>query len=312
HPSDLNNNTEPARVTASRVLVLVYDPIMEWTTGRKLSEQQDWQRVEDLASGFMRDISAASGGFARYQIAQRIDLSEFPASTDGFRHTPQSYMEVLRGMAPPHVPREADYVSVLKRFRILERVARKEIDEVWIFAFPQAGFYGSTMGGPGAFWCNAPPLRNTDASLRRFVVMGFSVERNVGDMLEAFGHRAESIMQKVYSPLSGEENLWNRFARYDMAAPGQAAVGTVHFAPNSRRDYEWENASPVMSECYDWLNNFPDFKNDIRPVEAQEWGGGAARLHHQWWLNHIPRRPGRRNGILHNWWPYIIDPDRAP
>jgi hypothetical protein len=306
-----NNSSESVQTINSRVLVLVFNPIMDSITGRKLSEQLNWYKVEELASSFMADVTQCSGGMARYQIVQRIDLDEFPAKTDGFRYTPQSYMDVLRGAAPPHMPQEVDYTSILTRFRILERVARNEIDEVWTFAFPHAGFYESTMGGPGAFWCNAPPLRNTDSSQRRFVVMGFSFERYVGEMLEAFGHRTESIMQRTFARLDGDANLWNRFSRYDHVAPGKAAVGSIHFAPNSLRDYEWDNQSLVKSECYDWLDNFPDFKGDVRDVNAAEWGGGDIRAHHCWWLSHIPRRPGRRNGILNNWWPFIISPSRV-
>jgi hypothetical protein len=281
---------------------------MDPATGRKLSELQGWNRVEELAAAFLGDIRKYSGGMARYQVLQRIDIDEFPAKTDGFRYTPQSYMDVLRGASPPHMPQEVDYLSILSRFRILDRVARNEIDEVWTFGFPHAGFYESIMAGPGAFWCNAPPLRGTDASRRRFVVMGFSYERGVGEMLESFGHRTESILQRTYARLSEEANLWNRFARYDLAAPGRAAIGTIHFAPNSARNYDWGNSSTVKSECYDWLENFPDFKNDVREVTASEWGGGEIRAHHQWWLNHLPRSPGRRNGVLNNWWPYILDP----
>ncbi len=293
------------------MLVLVFDPIMDSATGRKLSEQQNWYRVENLVPGFMNDILQSSGGLARYQIVQRIDLNEFPAKTDGFRYTAQTYMDVLRGVTPPHKPQEVDYISILTRFKVLERVARNEIDEVWTFGFPHAGFYESTMAGPGAFWCNAPPLKNTDASGRRFVVMGFSYERFVGEMLESFGHRSESILQRTFSRLSGDANLWNRFVRYDMVTTGKSAIGTIHFAPNSHRDYEWNNRTFVKSECYDWLNNFPDFKGDLRDVNTEEWGGGDIRAHHQWWLNHLPRRPGRRNGVLNNWWPYIINPQNV-
>jgi hypothetical protein len=310
-PTQPDNSTEPVQVTSSRVLVLVYDPIMDPATGQKLSEQQKWYRVEDLVPVYMSDILQNSGNLARYQIIQRIDLDEFPAKTDGFRYTPQSYMDVLRGVAPPHTPAEVDYTTILSRFKILDRVARNEIDEVWVFAFPHAGFYESTMGGPGGFWCNAPALKNTDAAKRRFVVMGFSYERYVGEMLEAFGHRTESTMQRVYSKVNGEANMWNRFARYDMVASGKSAIGTIHFAPNSRRDYEWNNASNVKSECYDWLTNYPDLKGDLRDVNNAEWGGGEIRAHHTWWLNHIPRVAGRRNGILNNWWPYIINPQNV-
>ncbi|HEY2980628.1 MAG TPA: hypothetical protein VGJ22_05570 [Anaerolineales bacterium] len=306
-PPDSPN--EPAQLTLSRVLVLVYDPVMDSATGRKLSETQGWYRVEDLATGFMSDILKCSGGLARYQIVQRIDIAEFPPKTDGFRYTPETYMNVLRGVTPPRMPQEADYGAILTRFKVLERVARNEIDEVWIIAFPHAGLYESTMGGPGAFWCNAPPLKNTAASQRRFVVMGFSYERNVGEMLHSFGHRAESIVMRAFEKLSGEANLWQRFTRYDLVAPGKAAVGTVHFAPNSTRDYEWDNARTVTSECYDWLNNFPNFKGDRRPVNTAEWGNGEPRAYQQWWLKHLPKVAGRKNGVHNNWWQYIMNPN---
>lgn len=309
HPPD--SATEPAQITASRVLVLVYDPIMDAASGKKLSQQQNWYRIEDLATGFMADILKNSGGMGRYQIVQRIDMDEFPAKTDGFKYTPQTYLAVLRGESAPHMPQEVDYNAILTRFKVLERVMRNEIDEVWVFAFPYAGFYESDMGGPGAFWCNAPALTNTDASKRRFVVMGFSYERYIGEMLESFGHRSESIMLKTFEKTTGDANLWNRFSRYEKTAPGKSAIGSIHYASNSTKDYEWDNNTIVKSECYDWLNNFPNFKGDIRDVNKTEWGGGEIRAHHQWWLNHLPRVAGRKNGVHNNWWQYILNPNNV-
>ena len=303
--------TEPAKITQSKVLVIVYDPVMDQTTGTTLSQQQSWYRTSDLITSFMLDMIQISGGMARYQIVQRVDLDEFPAKTDGFRYTPQEYMNVLRGAVPPHMPQEVNYNAIINQFNILQRVARNEIDEVWTFGFPHAGFYESIMGGPGAFWCNAPPLKNTEASKRRFVIMGFSFERYVGEMLEAYGHRAESIMEKTFSKLSGEANLWKRFMQYEKIAPGKAACGNIHFAPNSQQDYEWNNLTPVKSECYDWQLNFPNFKGDVRMVGASEWGSGEIRAHHKWWFNHFPRVAGRKNGIHHNWWQYVAAPQNV-
>jgi len=28
-------------------------------------------------------------------------------------------------------------------------------------------------------------------------------------------------------------------------------------------------------------------------------------------MNHIPRAAGRKNGIHHNWWQYIVDPNKV-
>ncbi len=300
---------EPPQVTILKTLVIVYDPIVDPTRGKKLSQYMNWNRVEDLATGFMTDILEVSGGLARYQITERVDVDGFPAKVNGYRYDAQTYLNVVRGVTRPYMPQEADYYAIIERFDILQRVASNEIDEVWVFNFPHAGFYESIMGGPGAFWCNAPPLKNTETSRRRFVIMGFSYERGVGEMLENMGHRAESIMEKTFENLASEDNLWKRFTRYQKVAPDRAALGNVHFAPNSQKDYDWNNPHPVLSECDDWLYNFPNFKGVVRTVTSAEWGSGDIREHHKWWFKHFPKIAGRTNGIFNNWWQYIMNPN---
>lgn len=303
--------TEPAQITRSKVLAIVYDPIMDPAAGVTLSQKMKWYNPSDLTVGFMADLLEISHGMVRYEIAERIDVNEFPAKKDGFRYTPETFLSVINRVTPPHTPQEVDYYAILKQFDILSRVARNEIDEVWIFGFPYAGFYESIMAGPGAFWCNSNPLINTSASKRRFIIMGFSYERFIGEMLESYGHRAESIMEKTFGKLSGDANLWKRFIRYEKSAPGKAACGNVHYAPNSQTDYDWGNAASVKSECYDWLLNFPNFKGDIRAVDSTEWGKGDIRAHHKWWMGHFPHVAGRKNRIHNNWWQYIASPQQV-
>lgn len=309
YPADSEN--EPAQISNSRVLLIVYDPVVDSASGTKLSQKMRWHNPTELSGLFINDLLLTSSGLARYQIVERIDANEFPVKKDGFYYTAQTYLNVMQGKATAHTPSEVDYYAILKQYKVLERVARNEIDEVWIFAFPHAGFYESTMGGPGAFWCNAPALKNTEASKRRFVVMGFSYERYVGEMLEAYGHRAESIMERTFTRLTGEANLWKRFILHEKIAPGKSACGNVHFAPNSKSDYDWGNPTPVISECHDWLVNFPNFKGTRRIVAASEWGGGDIREHHKWWFNHFPHVAGRKNGIHNNWWQYIVHPQQV-
>ena len=309
--ADSLNADAPPQVTSLRTLVIVYDPTVDSRSGKRLSEYMHWNRVEELARGFMTDILQTSGGLARYQIVERIDVDGFPAKVDGYHYDAPTYLNVIRGVARPYMPQEADYYAIIRRFNVLQRIASREIDEVWVFNFPHAGFYESIMGGPDAFWCNAPPLKNTEAARRRFVIMGFSYERGVGEMLENMGHRAESILEKTFEGLKGDDNLWKRFTRYEQTAPGRAAVGNIHFAPNSQRDYDWNNRGTVLSECDDWLRNFPDFKGEVRPVTSAEWGYGDIREHHKWWFNHLPKVGGSKNGIYHNWWQYVMDPNHV-
>ncbi len=149
-------SSPPPAVTSLKTLVIVYDPVVDVRSGKKLSEYMHWNRVEDLAKGFMTDILQTSGGLARYQIVQRLDVDGFLAKVDGYLYDAKTYLNVIRGVARPYMPQEADYYAIIERFHILQRVAAREIDEVWIFSFPHGGLYKSIMGGPGAFWCNAP------------------------------------------------------------------------------------------------------------------------------------------------------------
>lgn len=303
------DSTEAAQVTRLRVLLIIYNPVME-PGGRTLSALMGWRNPDVLVQDFISDIQETSRGLAQYHIVERIVLDEFPVKADGFRYTPQTYLDVLRRAVPPHAPERVDYAAILRRFDVLARVASNQVDEVWVFAFPHAGFYESTMGGAGAFWCNAPPLAGTESCPRRFIVMGFSYERGVGEMLEAFGHRAESMLAKTFAHTRGADNLYEKFTRYDKIAPGRAEVGNIHFAPNSEFDYDWGNMRVVTSFCDDWYN-FPNFTGVPRQVTARDWGGGDIRAHHKWWLDHLPRANGQRNGIAHNWWQYVMDANRV-
>jgi hypothetical protein len=319
-----DNSIEPARIVTARVLLVIYDPIMDLASGVKLSKLMHWQSPDELANSYIHDILESSGGMARYQIVQRLEFDEFPLKNDGYRYDPQSYLDVIKGVQPPHKPEGADYQAILTGIKALPLIAMREIDEVWLFAFPHAGFYESVMGGAGAFWCNSQPLNWTSGTTRRFIVMGFSFERGVGEMLESFGHRSESLVSRVFNcqdfvawayrpgrvpaTVGAPLNPFQQFISFDQIAPGKAGLGTIHFAPNSDRDYDWNNPRAVPSNCYDWYN-FPKLKNDIRQVNATEWGGGDIRAHHKWWLSHLPKTAGRTDGVVNNWWQYMMDPN---
>ena len=319
-----DNTSEPVHIVTSRVLLVIYDPVMDAASGAKLSQVMQWQRPDDLANNFIQDILETSGGMARYEIVQRVELNEFPVLADGFRYDAASYMKVQNKAIPPHQPNGVDFQPILTGLNILPRVTRREIDEVWIFNFPYGGFPESTMGGAGAFWCNSLPLASTTTCNRRFIVMGFSYERGVGEMLESFGHRSESMVSKVFNcqdfvvwayhqgrvpaTVGSNPNLFQQFISFDQIAPGKSAVGTIHYAPNSDRDYDWNNPRLVPSNCYGWYN-FPNFKSDIRQVNASEWGNGDIRAHHKWWLKHLPKVAGRTGEVANNWWQYIMDPN---
>ena len=291
-----------------RVLLINIDPIVDSSARQTLSARRRWNRVDTLIDGYISDLKECSRGILQYRVMERRQLDEFPIKADGFTYAAQNYLDVLDGRARPHMPDWVDYQRIAASFNLYERVASDEIDEVWLFGFPYAGFYESRMAGAGAFFCNAPPLENSQMCPRRFVIMGFNYERGVGEMLESFGHRVESIMRKVYEGTQGYANKWEHFTRYDKAAPGLAEVGSVHYAPNSSRDYDWGNPRIVPSRCDDWYN-YPHFTGLHRMVNCAEWGDGDIRAHHKWWLHHLPGVAGSTDGIRNNWWAYAADPN---
>lgn len=289
-----------------RVLCIIHNPTIAAQNGRKLTDVLRWQNPDRLAQQYIADVQDASHGYARYQIVERVEVDGFPVKADGFVYTTEAYVRYWQARSGWHHPDAVDYGRILSEFDIINRINENRIDEVWLFGFPYAGYYESIMVGPGAYWCNAPPLE-TRWARRRFVIMGFNYERGVGEMLENLGHRTESIMQHVFRGQRGQANLWERFTRYDKTHPGQAECGNVHFAPNSARDYDWGNPRQVLSRCDSWLH-FPDLSGAPRPVTCQEWGNGDIRQHHLWWLRHLPHVTGATNGVSHNWWEYIINP----
>ncbi|MFQ5922916.1 MAG: hypothetical protein ACE5M4_08740 [Anaerolineales bacterium] len=293
-----------------KVALIIHAPSVPSEGGKTLPKVFSWNDPNQLVEDFIADMRGVSYGIARFEVAERIEVNEFPIKADGFHYEPDQFAQLWRRRGGFHEPDLVDYSSLLRQFSIVEKVTSGDIDEAWLMAFPYAGYYESTMDGPGAFWCNSPPLRNTGHAQRRFMVMGFNYERGVGEMMEAFGHRAESIMIKVYEGRAADDNMWERFTRYDRQHPGASEVGNMHFAPNSERDYDWGNRRFVASACDDWYD-FPDLTGERRSVNSDEWGGGDIRLHHAWWFRHLPHVEGDTRGVHNNWWEYILDPDRV-
>jgi hypothetical protein len=291
------------------VLLIIHNPIVPAANGRKLSELLHWQNPDQLAQKYIQDVYEASYGTVNYEIGERLEVDGFPRKADGFVYDPAQYVQHWQARRGWHQPDLVDYGRLIQEFKLIERLNENRIDEVWLFGFPYAGYYESILVGPGAFWCNAPAFENRQAK-RRFVIMGFNYERGVGVLLEILGHRSESIMSHVFRNRSGEANLWELFTRYDKTHPGQAECGNVHFAPNSERDYDWGNRRTVLSYCDSWLT-YPQRTAAARPVNAREWGNGDIRQHHLWWLRHLSHVAGSTAGISHNWWEYIIDPNRV-
>ena len=295
-----------ASVITRRVLVLIHNPIIEQEGGRKLNQVMGWNDPDQLAQQYIRDVGEASWGRVRYEIAERVEIDGFPTKVDGFAYTDASYLQAWRSRSGFHQPDAVFYPELLQRVNFIHKLEAGLVDELWLFAFPYAGYFESCMGGRGAIWCNGTIIPGTERASRKFVVMGFNYERGVGEMLEDLGHRAENIMAHVFQRVPPQANLWQRFIQYDKTDPGRAACGNVHFAPNSRSDYDWGHTRTVLSTADDWLS-YPNLTGQARPMTCADWGRGDIRLHHIWWMQRFPHVAGSNEyGIAHNWWRYIV------
>lgn len=328
---------EPLAPLTPRVLVIIYDPVFQ-TDGSTLTQwgqrTRGWQPVDNLIAGYIADVDECSGGLVKYQVVEKISLNEFPAKVDNFRYDAASYLATINNPSIHHEPDRIDYAPIISKFNLLQRVANNELDEVWLFTFPFSGTWESTMVGKGAFYCNSDPQPNTDSCPRRFVIMGFSYERGVGEMEEDLAHRTESIIGRVhkcsdfvnwcyawdrskdpyvkldpnrYNALQfAETNLFAKFLLFDRIAPGNAQAGTVHYAPNSQKDYDWGNTTPVATYADDWLT-YPNLPHVQKTQNTTSWGNGDIRGHHRWWFQRFPKVAGRTNGVRNNWWSYICN-----
>jgi hypothetical protein len=292
-----------------RVSLIIHNPRVPSAGGAPLNQALKWNDPDSLCAGYISDLKEISYGYANYEIVERIEVDKFPRKVDGFVYQADEFVNAIQTRKGFHDPDAVDYDALIAEFDMLGKLERDEIDEFWLFAFPYAGYYESIMGGPGAFWCNAPALKQTAHAARRFVIMGFNYQRGVGEMLENFGHRAESIMKHTFRRTDGEENLWERFIRHEFKNPGQAEVGWMHYAPNSVRDYDWGNQTPVRSRWHTW-QRFPNLDGEARVCNCTDWGNGDIRLHHKWWFKLLPHITGAADGgIAYNWWQYIVDPN---
>jgi hypothetical protein len=216
---------EPLQAMTPRVLVVVYDPVMDPLTGERLTEHMGWDNTDDLIAGYIADVDECSGGLVQYSVIEQVTVDEFPIKTDGFRYTPATWLEVMGGMEQEHSPDHMDYQPLLDDQDLIARVMADEFDEVWLFGFRWAGFYESCMVGNGAFWINGPPIEVADCT-KRFVIMGFSYETGVGEMLEDLGHRAElTLAHLLESAPSGHLlDLYVKATGVDLARIGRRTV----------------------------------------------------------------------------------------
>jgi hypothetical protein len=299
-----------------KVLVLDFDPRIPQENNERLSKVGGWNDPRTLADGYIKDVREASHGILQYDIVEWNEIDAFHQKVDGFTYTPEQYMANLRAGKGWHEPDTADYPGTFEKFNVIPRIDSGEIDEVWFFGAPYFGYNESAMAGPGAFYINGA-VYDKVKSKRPFAIMGFNYERGVAEMVHDLCHRTESTMGRVYGGWKVDEltNNWARFAANALQSNGQASVGTCHYPPNAKQDYDYSNPRVVQSTADDWLN-YPRLTGARTPVSSLSWklpyknrdgNPDYHRNYMSWWFQRLPHAAGTNaDGRLNNWWEYIF------
>ena len=216
----------------------------------------NWNRSDDLIPQYVDAMRKASQDILKYQVAEKLEVPEYPVLVDGRQYTDTTFTGVLADSrtalrdAHGNFPL-ADYEQIIQKFDVMQKVESEQIDEVWMFGGPYFGFYESRMVGKGAFWCNGPGI---EQECRRFVIMGFNYERDVKEMVHDYGHRSESVLAKHFG---SETFLRKMYALQPTPAPANAYeqflvdVGTVHRKPGSQ-DYSQDEFAWLAAMQPEW------------------------------------------------------------
>jgi hypothetical protein len=298
-------------VVRPKVLLYVYDPIIESMGGQRMHEAYGWRDPVTLASELAGDLRKSSHGLVRYRIVDTKIVDAYPYFDDGYQYDDASFDSDWQAGTPHDA--HFDYQRFVAENDLAARVQSGAIDEVWVYGFPYTGMWESTLVGDGGYWCNSGPVLGVPSS-RLFVVMGLNYERDIQEALESYGHRVESMMVHTYGTWTQDQTTnWNRFTLREEDAPGLGAIGSIHYPVNSEFGYDYDNPRYVTSSADDWYN-YPNFTGVTRSINAREWSPNHTnpeREYLNWWYDHLPHFAGRgTDDFLNNWWRYIVDPDQ--
>jgi hypothetical protein len=320
-PLSVSPPTKSTKEIVKSVYLVVFNPVIK--DGTRLTDYMRWNDpyiLSDQAVNFFEEVSESR---IRYQINFVSELNDFPVKQDGFVYNSESYVDVLSKLEKKHNPDWVDYYNVLndESLDVCGRLNRGEIDELWLWGGPWFGYYESALAtssqGPEGFFYNGPTFDQFSCN-RLMPIMGFNYERGLPEMIHNWGHRAEDTMKHVYKGWQQNRisHNWDAFGLVDDLSPNYSysGCGSVHFPPNGQFDYDYANTRSANSYCNDFFNypNLSINKNKaLESMTCAEWGC-SHEGYLRWWFGRIPSVEGIGNdGVLNDWWVYIIDPNTA-
>jgi len=245
-----------------KILRIIIDPALN---GKHLSE---WYNVDvrSLHSDVLSELTKITG--EDFTISGEIISEEIPVKEDGYQYTSSEYWNILSGKTKEHRPDWMDYEKFIEKYDLINRKNRYEFDEVHLYSGPWVGGFESKLVARKDIYCNSGGYI---ADCDTFAIMGFSFERMVTEAVEAYGHRAESIL--YYS----HPSFWENFNK---------DVGTIHIPHNTNKDYDWGNTNSVLCYADKYIMNPFEFVPVMR--NSEYWGSNGLG-YFEYWFEHIPK-----------------------
>jgi len=314
------NTAVPTPIT-KRVIVLNFDPLLKTRNNLRLHDYLKWSDPWKLTAKMVEDARVTSHGFVNYEVIEKIDYDGFPQFRSGFSYTETAFLEMWEKDRDKADKGMTSFKWIFEKFDLVEKIRAKDVAEIWIWGAPYMAWDELHWKIPGdkiPFQTDNPwfyrPYDIPDVG-RTIWVMGWNYERGEGEMLESYCHRIESVLSLTvgkgyWDPKTYTNNVWNQFSRVDKDFPGQSEVGTVHYAPNSQSDYDWDNTNQVWHFADDWLT-YPKLPRGKKLQNAKTGGWEGITGHHLWWMTRLPNAEGVTDGFYNNWWQYIVNYDAA-
>ncbi|MCX8178935.1 MAG: hypothetical protein N3D75_03850 [Candidatus Aenigmarchaeota archaeon] len=96
----------------SKVLLIIYNPIIESQNSEKLTNVMKWNDPIHLTDLFIQRIKESSHDIVHYDIVETIEIDEIPVKLDGFKYTDEEYINCATNNANCHFPDGVDYMSM--------------------------------------------------------------------------------------------------------------------------------------------------------------------------------------------------------
>ena len=303
----------------ARVVVVIYDPILEDHGGVRLTEHVKANDPVHFSHILVDVIRQASWGYLNYEIVDVLRIDGYPRKVDGFRYTDQTYLAARQ--KNEWQPSSSSYRDILAENDLIARSRREGITEVWLWGAP--GFHFDEFAGyvkdryqrfgpTDNEWLYRPYDIPGEELGRTFWVMGFNYEVGADNMVHSYTHRVESqgalaFGDGIWDPKT-RRDPWNVFTFLELDFPGlPSMVGNCHVPPNGQGGYDYGNARVVPSWADAWVR-YPDLRGAARGISREDWGG--TQLGYQKWiLEHLPKGPGATRWGYNNWWVYIANVD---